>query len=205
MQSFLITGNNQETQAEALKLAEEASSKFDIQIFSTTEDKGIALIREITKISFLRPFQGKSKSIIVLEAENLTSEAQNAFLKLLEEPPETSLFYLTAEHRANVLPTLASRCLEIKLQTKHEDLASTLAKGSLSELLNDLEKTPLTLTLKKARGDILKILAAGEKENLQKTHQLLSTLLKLKKAEKNNVNKKLINLVTALEIKKINP
>lgn len=55
--------------------------------------------------------------IIVEHADAMTTEAQNAFLKLLEEPPADTMIVLTAESRQNLLPTIVSRVQEITLIT----------------------------------------------------------------------------------------
>ena len=50
-------------------------------------------VQEINRLSNLGPFMGNYKIFILDSAENLNNEASNAFLKLLEEPPKSSVFY----------------------------------------------------------------------------------------------------------------
>jgi DNA polymerase-3 subunit delta' len=53
---------------------------------------------------------------IIQDAERLSNEAQNALLKLLEEPPEGSLLILTSSRPQNILPTVISRLQNIGFQ-----------------------------------------------------------------------------------------
>ena len=67
-------------------------------------------IREIVANVSLAPIQSNHKVYIIHEADRMTASAANAFLKTLEEPPEDVTIILTSITRANVLPTLVSRC-----------------------------------------------------------------------------------------------
>jgi len=62
-----------------------------------------------------------SRVIWIEEAQTLTSEASNALLKVLEEPPSNTAIYLTCPNAAALLPTIQSRCQVISL--KDSDLS----------------------------------------------------------------------------------
>ena len=64
----------------------------------------------------LKPVMGRWKVYLILYAEELAEEAGNRLLKTLEEPPPFVVFLLTAIERGAVLPTIASRCQEIRLR-----------------------------------------------------------------------------------------
>jgi DNA polymerase-3 subunit delta' len=64
----------------------------------------------------LRPVMGRTKVYIIANAEELAEDAGNRLLKTIEEPPPFVLFLLTAVERGGVLPTIASRCQEIRLR-----------------------------------------------------------------------------------------
>jgi len=63
----------------------------------------------------LRPYQGKWKVEILAGADRMTLEAANALLKTLEEPPADTLLILTATNLEGVLPTIQSRCRQVRL------------------------------------------------------------------------------------------
>jgi len=67
-------------------------------------------VRQIEKEIQLKPYEGKKKVFIIIEAQDLTLEACNALLKTLEEPPSNSLLILTSAHADQLLPTVLSRC-----------------------------------------------------------------------------------------------
>lgn len=74
------------------------------------EKLGIAEARQVIVHLALKPYQGQSQGVVILQADNLTEEAQNALLKTLEEPPLESIIILGATTEDNFLPTVLSRC-----------------------------------------------------------------------------------------------
>ncbi len=73
-------------------------------------------VREMMKKARLRAEAGKGRTYIIDDAASLNAEAANTLLKLIEEPPPHSAFILVAANREGVLPTLRSRCREIRFQ-----------------------------------------------------------------------------------------
>ncbi|MGI5090177.1 hypothetical protein GWP40_07225 [Treponema vincentii] len=66
---------------------------------------------------------GKKKVLIIENADKMQESARNAFLKILEEPPEYTVFILTTARRAAVIPTILSRVrtyLFIERDTEHQ-------------------------------------------------------------------------------------
>lgn len=75
----------------------------------------------------LRPVMGRRKVYLIVYAEELAEDAGNRLLKTIEEPPGFVLFLLTAIERGGVLPTIASRCQELRLRpAPRAQLASAL-------------------------------------------------------------------------------
>ena len=68
------------------------------------------------KEALTKPFLSKRKVFVIHEAENLTAEAANALLKLLEEPPPYMVFILTAVNENLIPSTVISRCQVIPLR-----------------------------------------------------------------------------------------
>ena len=64
----------------------------------------------------LKPFEGQKKVLIVDSTEAMNDASQNAFLKTLEEPPGDSLIILITAMPQSLLPTIRSRCQELKFQ-----------------------------------------------------------------------------------------
>jgi DNA polymerase-3 subunit delta' len=72
-------------------------------------------IKEIERSASLFPYEGIYKVFIINGAENMSREASNSLLKILEEPPPQVIFALTTTDEAQLLPTVISRCQRIEL------------------------------------------------------------------------------------------
>ena len=84
---------------------------------------------EIRTKSFVKPNEGRYTVVIITGIDTMRKEAANAFLKLLEEPPENVIFLLTSEGTDRLLPTILSRCQLIRLSPLSEDeLAEALIR-----------------------------------------------------------------------------
>ena len=73
----------------------------------------IATIRDIKKELALTLFSGGKRVVIIFDAHLMNVQAQNAFLKSLEEPPANTVLVLTTSRRDVLLPTIISRCQQI--------------------------------------------------------------------------------------------
>ncbi len=62
-----------------------------------------------------RPYEARVKVFIIRQADRLTGDSGNALLKTLEEPPPDSLLILTSASEAEIMPTILSRCLRLRL------------------------------------------------------------------------------------------
>lgn len=72
-------------------------------------------IREMIRLCSQYPFEGGNRAVVIREAENMTTQAQNCLLKILEEPPQNTYFILTTAHPDQILTTVRSRCRPVKL------------------------------------------------------------------------------------------
>ena len=96
--------------------------------FITVEDpehKNVAvkIVRQIREDMFIRPNEADHK--IYLFPQELGLEGQNALLKILEEPPSYGVFLLLTDNPDKLLPTVRSRCTELKMQALPEDILRT--------------------------------------------------------------------------------
>lgn len=69
----------------------------------------ISMVRDIRTQAIVRPNEAKNKVFLLLDTENMGAPAQNALLKILEEPPAGVYFILVCENREQMLPTIQSR------------------------------------------------------------------------------------------------
>lgn len=85
---------------------------------------GIADIRRLQKNLYLAPLQSPAKIIILYDAHTLTTEAQNALLKILEEPPINTFIFLIVKTTESLLSTILSRCTIVNLSKNKTDLTT---------------------------------------------------------------------------------
>lgn len=78
-----------------------------------TPSISIEHIREIRHSATLKPLEGK-RVVVIAEADKMTIPAANSLLKVLEEPPPATTLILTASQVNAMLPTILSRCQEIR-------------------------------------------------------------------------------------------
>jgi len=80
----------------------------------------IDLIRKARADVYIRPNEGKKKIYVIPRANAMRTEAQNALLKVLEEPPAYGVFILRTDNPEKLLPTIRSRCVELSLSALDE-------------------------------------------------------------------------------------
>lgn len=108
----------------------------------------VSQIREVERTTALKPFEGRTRVVIIDPAEEMNPSAQNAFLKTLEEPPPQVVFVLVTADESRLLPTIRSRCRRLELRLPSLDEVET----ALTERGVDGERAHLLVRL--SRGHI---------------------------------------------------
>jgi len=80
--------------------------------------------QDILKALALKPFEGGYKIMIVWMADKMNIAASNKLLKLLEEPPEKTLFILVSENEEDIIQTIRSRCQLLHFSALPETIIS---------------------------------------------------------------------------------
>jgi len=179
--SYLVVGKKIDKEA-ILQIAKNLlNSTFegnspDLVVNDSSETVSIEEIRDLQKILSLKPHSAVRKIMVIFEAQRLSLDAANAFLKTLEEPPDHSLIILTSSQPRALLPTILSRCLMLR--------ASSLAKDDFSQGQQSFDKA-LSLPLKDK-------FAWSEKLNKDQdgTKKLLEEWVRILPAEKIALTKK---------------
>ena len=132
---------------------------------------GIEKIRQIQQKTSLKSFSSVYKIVIIDEADTLTQDASNAFLKTLEEPPAGVIFFLITSKPQNLLATICSRTQKIWFSLKFKDLRDYLRTEGF-----DIHNINLFLKLSDGRLSIIdelkKINYSSKKEKLFKQFPL---------------------------------
>ena len=123
-------------ECESCKAFEEGRS-MNIHELDAASNNSVEDIRELIKQVQIPPQIGKYKVFIIDEVHMLSSQAFNAFLKTLEEPPHYVIFILATTEKHKILPTILSRC-------QVYDFARMSIKNTVSHLKNVASKEGYT-------------------------------------------------------------
>ena len=159
---------------------------------SKTKSIGVDDIREqVCSQAELKPYVCPHKIFIIDNADEMTVQAQNALLKILEEPPEYLIFILIGERLDNFLSTIISRCVKINIKPVEDDLIKKYLKDigiKDDNLVDDLSQY--------SHGNIGKALALVNNKNFIDMRKEIFDLLE--KIDKSNPAEAL-TLVSELE------
>lgn len=173
-----------------------------ITVDSDTATVPIRLIRDMQADAYVKPNEGRKKVYLLPRAQDMQAPAQNALLKLLEEPPEYCAFLLMTDSIEKLLETVRSRAVTLTLSplsrqqlmtalkerepdAVQEDLVRAMDKsegylGAALKLLHTpettLDRLAAEVTAAFASGDELKLLTALLPLEKLKRQELLSLL-----------------------------
>jgi DNA polymerase III delta prime subunit len=88
----------------------------DVLYILSGEKLGIEQARAIKDHFLLKPYQAKGRGIVVEDLSGITVDAQNALLKVVEEPPEEAVILFGTSTLNHLLPTFLSRCQVIEVE-----------------------------------------------------------------------------------------
>ncbi len=127
-------------------------SSLDVIEMDAASQRGIDDVREIRDRAVLQPVEGGYKVYIIDEAHQLTTQAWNALLKLIEEPPPHLVFVFCTTDLASVLPTVRSRCQTFVFQRPRlQELVAVLRRVCDGEGIDAVDAA-LALIARGARG-----------------------------------------------------
>jgi DNA polymerase-3 subunit gamma/tau len=178
-----------------------AGTSLDVIEIDAASTRGIDDIRQLREKIKLAPSQLKNKVYIIDEVHMLTTEAFNALLKILEEPPKNTYFVLCTTDPAKLPETIVSRCTRFNFhKAKIAEVVDSLKRVKQKEKLK-IEKGVLQEIAKSVDGSfrdghkILDQLAVGRKKlTLKEAKALLGRLESLSP-------KKLLTLVAKRDLK----
>lgn len=136
----------------------------------------IEQIRDLQKNIYLKAYESENRVYLIDRADNLTTEAANSLLKILEEPPARSYFILTSHRPFALLPTVISRCQQFNFQPVNpETLESYLVEVAG---VNEVEAKLLALLAGGCPGKAYSIInTPGLLDSRVELVQMLTTLL----------------------------
>jgi len=124
--------------------------------------KGIDMVREIRRNANLSPMAGDCRIWLIDEAHKLTGDAQNAFLKLLEDTPRHVYFFLATTDPQKLIKTIHTRATEIKLGAMSVSALETVLKRVCLKEGVELTETVISEIAEAADGSARKALVILE-------------------------------------------
>lgn len=110
-------------------------------LIPTTRSIKVDEVRDAIQDMGLKPFEARTKCIIIEPAEQLGTEGANALLKTLEEPPSSTLIILVSHRPRLLLPTIVSRCQLIRFSEEDGITPADSEKKSAGEDSGDRPDT----------------------------------------------------------------
>ncbi|MBN1985181.1 MAG: DNA polymerase III subunit gamma/tau [Prolixibacteraceae bacterium] len=129
-----------------------SNRSFNIHELDAASNNSVDDIRNLTDQVRVPPQMGKYSVYIIDEVHMLSSQAFNAFLKTLEEPPKHAIFVLATTEKHKIIPTILSRCQIFDFnRIKVEDITNHLEYVAKSENV-EVEREGLNIIAQKADG-----------------------------------------------------
>ena len=127
----------------------------------------------ISDTVMIRPYASEYKIYIIEEADKMTTQAQNALLKTIEEPPEYAVFILLCNNSEAMLPTILSRCVVLNMKPVRDDEM----RQYLTKTLN-VPDYRAEICIAFARGNVGRAKALAQSEDFDKIRKEALSLLK---------------------------
>ncbi len=120
----------------------------------------VKLVREVCSDLYIRPNEGNKKIYLFPRAQDMRTEGQNALLKCIEEPPSYGVFLFLAEHSEQLLTTIRSRCVELRMSP----LPDTVLQQELHRRFPTEDPAALSAALLRSEGYLGKALKLMEEK-----------------------------------------
>lgn len=162
----------------------------DLFLILPDENKtiGINVIKEARNFLFQKPNRSLKRTLIIDEAEFLTTEAQNALLKITEEPPASSLLILIVRDPEILMPTLASRLQRIYFSP----LSVREVEEWLEEKAKKKEPAVSRKIIEEARGSLGLAMRMLSDDEFNQARKSAEKFLKLSQIDRKNFIKELL-------------
>ncbi|MBR4073589.1 MAG: DNA polymerase III subunit delta' [Clostridia bacterium] len=137
----------------------------DITVVAPEDKKkniSVGQIRSLRQEAFVKPHAGSKRVFIIDKAETMNDQAQNALLKILEEPPGGVIFLLITESAAAMLETVLSRCILFTLSAPQKKAATEYIKANFKLKQDD---SAIIKALEESKGNIGKAVTLLKKKN----------------------------------------
>jgi DNA polymerase III gamma/tau subunit len=152
---FLITGESgcgKTTLARVLATELGCASSMDLVEINAAQARGIDMVRELESMVMLVPWGGKAKMVILDECHQLTTQAQNCLLKVLEDIPAHQYFALCSTDPEKIIPTIRTRCSIYTVKKLRPPKMMDLLRSTCERVAKQVDEEVLKLICAAADG-----------------------------------------------------
>lgn len=118
----------------------------------TAQFNGIDTVRDLRKSAQFVPLGGGNRFFIIDEVHRMTTDAQNAFLKILEDTPKNVYFALCTTNENSLLATIRGRCSRFQVSLLTDSEMTTLLEKVSKEEGDSLDEAVIKQIVKSAQG-----------------------------------------------------
>ncbi|MDE0800954.1 MAG: DNA polymerase III subunit delta' [Rhodospirillaceae bacterium] len=138
----------------------------------------VSEVRGIGSFLRLTPAEGGWRVVVIDAADEMNHNAENAVLKVLEEPPQKALIFLVSHNPARLLPTVRSRCRRLDLSPLPTQTVSTLLTRYRPDFSSS-ETGPLSVLADGSIGRAIELANSGGLDLFRNLIGVLATLPKM--------------------------
>lgn len=147
----------------------------DVLYYGVPEKKktiGVDVIRALKNDVYIKSNELDAKFFILTDCQVMTDSAQNAALKILEEPPANVYFFLCTESASALLPTVRSRAQTIRMQIfTDEEVARYAKKNPTWQAISQHDPARFFFQIRKADGCLGKLSPDTDDSNEATLHE----------------------------------
>ena len=126
-----------------IKVRDNAESVDIVKYYPSSSSFGVDDVRNIINEVSKKPYEGDKKVLILYKCDKLTTQAQNALLKTIEEPPKGVYLILLSDSLETILDTIKSRCQIYKLTPLTKEEILIYINDNYTNLTSEDEKAAL--------------------------------------------------------------
>lgn len=126
-----------------IKVRDNAESVDIVKYYPSSSSFGVDDVRNIINEVSKKPYEGDKKVLILYKCDKLTTQAQNALLKTIEEPPKGVYLILLSDSLETILDTIKSRCQIYKLTPLTKEEILIYINDNYTNLTSEDEKAVL--------------------------------------------------------------
>jgi DNA polymerase-3 subunit gamma/tau len=138
----------------------------DFREIDSADFRGIDTVRAIRKQAYFKPIQSKTRVWLIDEVHKMTNDAQNALLKILEDPPNFVYFILATTEPQKLIPTIRGRCVQFSV--------APLSEIEMKKLLRRIVKAEGATLNKEVYDQIVQDSLGHPRNAIQILEQVLS-------------------------------